>query len=148
MPRRKASTSEIDDLRSAGIALASKLVLENKFDLAKDVFSKPLNLLSDDVEVMALLANVYIVEGKLIEAENKLNQVLALDPDYPMGLYFLGVVYHEKGEYERAIHMYETALKYFSEKDKKISLMSIRTWDAHCGRSREEKMLLRHGEPV
>ena len=30
----------------------------------------------------------------------------------------LGVVYHEKGEHESAIHMYKTALKHFSE-DKK-----------------------------
>jgi len=36
-----------------------------------------------------------------------------------LGLYFLGVVYHDKGIYEKAIHMYEIALKYFPEKDKK-----------------------------
>ncbi len=42
-----------------------------------------------------------------------------MNPDYPLALYFLGVVYHDKGEYEKAIHMYETALKHFSEKDKK-----------------------------
>jgi tetratricopeptide (TPR) repeat protein len=134
MPRRKSST-EFDDLRKAGIALASKLVLENKFDLAKDVFSKLLNIHPNDVEVMALHANIYLVEGKLLEAENRLNQVLALDPDYPMALYFLGVVYYEKGEYERAIYLYETAFIYQNR-------------DALFGRSREENRLLKPGRPA
>ncbi len=119
MPRKFPKASEFEEMREAGIGLASKLVIEHKYDLAKDVFTKLLNLRPDDVEVMALHANIYLVEGKLIEAENRLNHVLALDPDYPLALYFLGVVYHEKGEYEKAIHMYETALKYFPEKDKK-----------------------------
>lgn len=94
------------------------MVIEHKYDLAKDVFTKLLNLRPYDVEVMALHANIYLVEGSLIEAENRLNQVIAINPNYPMALYFLGVVYHEKGEYEKAIHMYETALKYFSEYNK------------------------------
>ncbi len=119
MPRKFPKASEFEEMRDAGIGLASKLVIEHKYDLAKDVFSTLLNLRPDDVEVMALRANVYLVEGKLIEAENRLNKVLALNPDYPLALYFLGVVYHDKGEYEKAIHMYETALKYFPEKDKK-----------------------------
>ena len=84
----------------------------------KDVFTKLLNLRPDDVEVMTLHANIYSFEGKLLEAENRLNQVLILNPDYPLALYFLGVVYYEKGEQERAIQMYEMALKIFSE-DKK-----------------------------
>ncbi len=119
MPRKSPKASEFEEMRDAGIGLASKLVLENKYDLAKDVFTKLLNLRPDDFEVMALHANVFIVEGKLLEAENRLNHVLALNPNYPLALYFLGVVYHDKGEYEKAIHSYETALKYFSEKDKK-----------------------------
>jgi tetratricopeptide (TPR) repeat protein len=41
-----------------------------------------------------------------------------------LALYFLGVVYHEKGEYERAILMYETALKHFSE-DKKYDIADV-----------------------
>ncbi len=119
MPGSKSSTSEFNEMRNAGIALASKLVIEHKFGMAKDVFEKLLKLTPHDVEVMTLHANIFLVEGKLIEAENKLNNVLALNPDYPLALYFLGAVYHEKGEFERAIHMYETALKHFSEKNKK-----------------------------
>src|SRR5450759_5306170 len=111
-------------MRDAGIGLASKLVIENKLDQAKDVFTKLLNLRPDDVEVMTLHANIYFFEGKLLEAENRLNQVLTLNPDYSLALYFLGVVYHEKGEYERAIQIYETALKNFSE-DKKYDIADV-----------------------
>jgi tetratricopeptide (TPR) repeat protein len=119
MPRRKSSTSEFEELRSAGIATASKLVIEHKYEMAKDVFMKLLNLSPDDVEVMTLHANIFFLEGKILEAERGFDQVLTLNPDYPLALYLLGAVYHEKGEYERAIHMYETALKHFPEKNKK-----------------------------
>lgn len=42
----------------------------------------------------------------LIEAERGFDQVLALNPDYPLALYLLGAVYHEKGEFKGAIDMY------------------------------------------
>lgn len=119
MPRRKSSTSEFDELRSAGIATASKLVIEQKYDMAKDVFMKLLNLSPNDLEVMTLYANIFFLEGKLLEAERGFDQVLALNPDFPLALYLLGAVYYEKGEFERAIHIYETALKHFPEKNKK-----------------------------
>ncbi len=96
----------------------------------------------DDIEVMTLHANIYLTEGKLIEAEKRLDQVLALNPNYPMALYFLGVIHHENGEYEKAIHMYETALKYFPEKDKKdiadvYQNMGCSLWEA---KRREEAL--------
>ncbi len=106
-------------MRDAGIGLAAKLVLEQKYEMAKDVFMKLLDLYPDDVEVMSHYANVFIVEGKLLEAEKVLNNVLALNPDYPMALYFLGVVYHDNQEYEKSIHMYETALRNFPAMDNK-----------------------------
>ena len=107
------------EIREAGIGLGSKLVIEGEYDMAKDVFEKLLKICPDDVEIMTMYANIYFTEGNLIDAENKLDQVLILNPNYPLALYFLGAVYHEKGEYERAIQMYEAALKYFSEKEKK-----------------------------
>ena len=118
MPRKSPKASEFEEMRDAGIGLAAKLVLEHKYDQAKDVFLRLLDLRPDDVEAMTLHANIYSFEGKLLEAENRLNQVLILNPDYPLALYFLGVVYHEKGEEERAIHMYKTALKHFSGEKK------------------------------
>ncbi len=117
MPR-KSSTPNFEKIRIGGIGFASKLVLEHKYDNAKDVFTKLLEISPNDVEIMTLHANIYFVEGKLLEAENRLNKVLAFNPDYPLALYFLGAVYHEQGEYEKAIHMDETALKYFSEQEK------------------------------
>lgn len=109
---------EIENTRTMGIWLASKYILEHRYKAAKDMFEKLLQLSPNDVEIMALYANVYCVEGKLIEAENRLNQVLILNPDYPLALYFLGYVYNTKGEYEKAINTYETALKFFSENEK------------------------------
>jgi tetratricopeptide (TPR) repeat protein len=114
----------IEDTRMKGIFCASKMVLENRYGSAKDVFAKVLELCPNDVEVMSLYANVFIYEGKLLEAENRLNQVLTLNPDYPLALFFLGVVYHDKQEYERAVHMYELALKHFPE-DKKEEIADV-----------------------
>jgi tetratricopeptide (TPR) repeat protein len=108
----------IEDTRMKGIFCASKMVLENRYSAAKDVFAKVLELCPNDVEVMSLYANVLIYEGKLLEAENRLNQVLTLNPDYPLALFFLGVVYYDKQEYERAVHIYELALKHYSEEKK------------------------------
>jgi hypothetical protein len=56
MPRRKSSISEFEKLRRAGIAAASKLVVEHQYDMAKDVFSKLLTLSPNDLEVMTLHA--------------------------------------------------------------------------------------------
>jgi tetratricopeptide (TPR) repeat protein len=109
---------DIENTRTKGMLLASKYVLEHRYDAAKDVFEKLLQLSPNDVEIMALHANIYCLEGRLIEAENKLNQVLLLNPNYPLALYFLGFVHNAKGEYEKAINMYETALKFFSEHEK------------------------------
>ncbi len=109
---------EIENTKAMGIWLASRYILEHRYKSAKEVFEKLLQLSPDDVEIMALYANVFIIEGKLIEAENRLNQVLLLNPNHPLALYFLGYVYNAKGEYEKAINMYEMALKYFSEDEK------------------------------
>ncbi len=118
-PEVMRNSPEFKEMRYAGIFLASKLALEHEYENARDIFRKILELNPDDIEVMTLHANVYSVEGKLIEAENKLNQVLLLNPNYPLALYLLGWVCHSKGEYEKAINMYETALKFFSDQEKK-----------------------------
>ena len=71
MPRKSPKESEFEEMRDAGI--------ENKLDQAKDVFTKLLNLRPDDVQVMTLHANIYFIEGKLLEAQNRLNKVLTLN---------------------------------------------------------------------
>lgn len=37
---RKSSTPNVEEIRSGGIGFASKLVIEHKYEAAKDVFSK------------------------------------------------------------------------------------------------------------
>jgi len=42
---------EFEDIRSSGMELAANLVLEHKYDIAKEIFAKLLDIRSDDVEV-------------------------------------------------------------------------------------------------
>ena len=37
MPRKSSKASELEEMRAAGIGLAAKFVLENKYDQAKDI---------------------------------------------------------------------------------------------------------------
>ncbi len=103
------------EMRLVGIGLAAKLVLEKEYEEAKKVLAKVLELSPNDVEVMSLLANVYIAEGELGKAEEWLNKVLLIDPNYPQALYHMGVVYYEKEEYEKATGMYEKAIEHYPE---------------------------------
>src|SRR5574341_737603 len=114
MPRSfpKAATSE--DIRIVGIGMAADLVLKNRFNEARRVLAKLLELSPDDAEVMSLLGNIYGIEGNLTKAEEWLNKALSLKPDYPRALYYMGEVYHEKGEFEKAIKMFEKAIEHYS----------------------------------
>lgn len=108
MPRdlletKRNTFEEIENTRTTGMLLASKHVLEHRYDAAKDVFEKLLQLSPNDVEIMALHANIYCVEGKFIEAENKLNQVLILDPDYPWHYIFSDMSIMRKGNMKKQL---------------------------------------------
>lgn len=118
MPRSFPETARIEDIRLGGIGLAADLVLKNRFNEARRVLAKLLELRPDDAEVMSLLGNVYGIEGNLTKAEEWLEKALLLNPNYPRALYYMGEVYHEKEEYEKAIEMFEKAIEHFSE-DKK-----------------------------
>jgi len=118
MPKALDQLPEFEEIRSSGLELAANLVLEHKYDLAKEIFAKLLELRPDDVEVMTLHANIFFLEGKFLEAERWFDQALVLNPNYPLALYLLGTLYHEKGDYKKAIHMFETALKQFPEQQK------------------------------
>jgi hypothetical protein len=67
-PEAIRNMPNFEEMREAGIGLASKLVIEHKYEMAKDVFMKLLDLWPEDVEVMSLYANVFIVEGKFLDA--------------------------------------------------------------------------------
>ncbi len=99
------------------IGLAAKKVLEKDYEEAKRVFVKVLEISPNDAEVMCLLANVFIIEGNFKEAEGWLDKVLLIKPDYSWASYHMGVVYHEIGEFEKSIEIYEKALQHFSKDD-------------------------------
>lgn len=117
MPRSFPKEASFEDIRLGGIGLAADLVLKEKFNEARWVLAKVLELSPNDAEVMAYLGNVYDIEGNLAKAEEWLDKALSIKPDYPRALYFMGEVYHEKEEFEKAIKMYERAIENFS-KDK------------------------------
>ncbi len=115
MPRSFPKEASSEDIRLGGIGLAADLVLKNRFNEARRVLAKLIELCPDDAEVMSLLGNVYGIEGNLTKAEEWLNKALSLKPDYPRALYYMGEVYHEKEEFEKAIKMFEKAIRNFSQ---------------------------------
>jgi len=108
----------LKDMRALGIELAAKKVLEEDYEEAKRLFAKVLEISPNDAHVLCLLANVFILEGKFKKAEEWLDKALRTNPDYPWASYHMGVVYHELGEFEKSIEMYERALELFSKGDK------------------------------
>jgi tetratricopeptide (TPR) repeat protein len=106
------------DMRALGIELASKKVFEEDYEEAKRLFAKVLEFSPNDAHVLCLLANVFILEEDFITAEEWLDKALRTNPNYPWVSYHMGVVYHELGEFEKSIEMYEKALDLFSKNDK------------------------------
>lgn len=110
---------KFEEIRLGGIGLAAELVLKKKFNEAKHVLEKVLELSPDDIEIINMLASIYAVDGNLEKAEEWLDKVLSIKPDYPQALYNKGVVYHKKGEFEKAIEVYERAIEHHQEDEKK-----------------------------
>ena len=106
------------EMRAMGIEWAAKKVLEKDYEEAKRLFTKVLEISPNDAQVLCLLANVFILEGNFIKAEEWLDKALRTNPNYPWASYHMGVVYHELGEFEKSIKMYEKALEHFSNSDK------------------------------
>ncbi len=118
-PGRIKAMPNFEEMRSMGIGLGAKLVLEKNYQDAKEVFGKVLEFFPYDVEVMTLLANLYFIEGDLNKSEEWLEKVFIIDPNYPQAIYEMGTVYHEMGEWEKAISMFEKAIEIFPEDAKK-----------------------------
>jgi tetratricopeptide (TPR) repeat protein len=117
-PEAIRNISNFKDMRALGIELASKKVLKKDYEEAKRFFTKVLEISPNDSQVLCLLANVFILEGNFKKAEEWLNKALLTNPDYPWASYHMGVVYHELGECEKSIEMYEKALEHFSNGEK------------------------------
>lgn len=109
------SKPTIEEIRHAGMGLAAKLVLEGKCGEAKQVLMKVLEIFPDDTEIMNLLAETYLIENKTGEAKAWIDRVFLIEPDNPRALYNMGVVHKEAGEYEKAIAMYEMAIRSYPE---------------------------------
>ena len=106
------------EMRAMGIELAAKKVFEKDYEEAKRLFARVLEISPNDAHVLCLLANVFIFEGNFRKADEWLDKALRTNPDYPWASYHMGVVYHELGEFEKSIKMYEKALELFSKNDK------------------------------
>ena len=117
-PEAIRNMSNIKEMRAMGIELAARKVLKTDFEEAKRVFAKVLEISPNDAHVLCLLANVFILEGNFKKAEEWLNKALRTNPDYLWASYHMGVVYHELGDFENSIKMYEKALELFSKGDK------------------------------
>lgn len=81
-PTRIKATPNFEEMRSMGIGLAAKLVLEKNYQDAKEVFAKLLELSPNDVEVMTLLANLYFIEGDFKKSEEWLERVFLNELQY------------------------------------------------------------------
>jgi tetratricopeptide (TPR) repeat protein len=101
-----------------GIILAADLVTKKRYNEAKKVLEKILKLSTNDAGVMCLLANVHIMDEKYSDAEKWLDKALLIEPENPLALYHMGVVYHEQGKFEKAIEMYQDSIKSFPKKNK------------------------------
>lgn len=117
-PEAIRNMPNLKDMRAMGIELAAKKVFERDYEEAKRLFAKVLEISPNDAHVLCLLANVFILEGNFKKAEEWLDKALRTNPDYPWASYHMGVVYHELGEFEKSIKMYEKALEHFSNGDK------------------------------
>jgi len=112
------SKPTIEEFRHGGMGLAAKRVLEGKCGEAREVLMKVLEISPDDTEIMNLLAETYFMENKFEEAKKWLDRIFSIDPDNPRALYNMGVVHKETGEYEKAIAMYEMAIRSYPENKK------------------------------
>jgi tetratricopeptide (TPR) repeat protein len=64
-------------------------------------------------EVTSLLAEAFALHqaGRLAEAEQTYNQVLAMQPDHFDSLHLLGIVFHQRGDHAQALLHIDRALK-------------------------------------
>jgi tetratricopeptide (TPR) repeat protein len=113
------SKPTIEEIKHAGMGFAAKLVLEKKYNQAKQVLTKVLEVSPNDAEIMTLMADVYHIEGKVEDSKAWLKKAFSINPDYPKAHCILGVLHHEAGNYEKAIDEYEKAIQHFPETGKK-----------------------------
>lgn len=92
--------------RSAALVRARKAALAGEFEDSAAVLERLLDELPDDNEVRFMLAEVYGDAGRLQDAENALQRVIAASPDHPQAWYLLGKFSILQGNARRAADDY------------------------------------------
>jgi len=109
----------LEEIRNGGLALATKLCLEKKYNEAKKVLSEILKLCINDSETMIMMVEIFIAENKLTQAKKWLDNILLLYPNNPNALYNLGVYYSNKKQWKKAIKIYEKSITLYDDKNSK-----------------------------
>ena len=104
---------DAEELRRGGIGLALGLAMDAKYDEAKEVLISILEIYPQDVEVMTLLAEIFIAEDRIHEAKIWLDKVLSLHRNYPRALYNMASLRAKKGLWRTAIKTYEKAIRHY-----------------------------------
>ena len=79
-------------------SLGALYVSQEKFQAAENIYRLILNLSPADTEAHFYLANVYEESGDRARAGEELKKTLALKPDYPEALNYLGYLYLEENK--------------------------------------------------
>jgi Tfp pilus assembly protein PilF len=124
-------------------SLGALYVSQEKFQAAENIYRLILNLSPADTEAHFYLANVYEESGDLARAEEELKKTLALKPDYPEALNYLGYLYLEENKnLDAAETMIKKALQ--MQPDNGAYLDSLGWFYFKKGRTEEAlKLLLR-----
>lgn len=96
-------------LRSGLIGLGRSCELAEQYGKALDAYREALVFAPEDIELMTGVGNIYFRQGKLAEAKEMYQQVIAIDPTHQLASYNLGLVYARTGRYDRAIALFTRA---------------------------------------
>ena len=81
---------------------------QNNLGQALEAFEKVTELLPDYGDGYINSARVLIEEGEFVQARERLNRALMLEPGYPKANYFLGVIAKMEGDFEKAIDLFSS----------------------------------------
>ena len=101
-----------DNYFSSQVLIASKLIKENKFKEAEDIYREIILSNYHDPYVYHNLALLCSMKGQESESIKLLNQALKLKPNYVKAHVFLANLLKDKGDLEAAIESYNIAISY------------------------------------
>ncbi len=94
---------------AAGLGLTA--LQRDSWDEALDWFRRAVELEPRSVEFLRYLAEAAAVQKLSAEVRQCCQQILEIDPDYPLAHNALGFILHEESRFEEAQQRYETALR-------------------------------------